>query len=462
MSILDHYFFHTTGFVSSIGILLAFTTFYLLGALLYNKYFSPLRRIPGPWLAISTGIPYALHMRSGTIANWVRELHEQYGDVVRVTPTELSFISGETAWPDIYGFRTGKHKNTGAYLKDRSWFAPPENGVWSIIATDEVDHSRTRRNLSHAFSTQALRKQESLLMSYVDLLIHKLTLQADQGNPVDIMRWYNFTTFDIIADLAFGEPLYCLRDSQYHKWVNMIFTSIKAVPTLSIRNKYLLFRTWDTLCGLFTDTQAQVNARYEFFDMAKSRVTARLEKDTNRPDFLTFIFANQAKSNLALSRDEIDVNMVALLLAGSETTATTISGVTYLLLRNLNAYRRLVHELRTAFKDSKDITFDAVNDLPFLHAALQETLRIYPAVPTGFPRLVPGEGQLISGRFIPGGTSVYVSQHAANHSTRNFADPDSYVPERWLEGERPEKYADDKRDVMQPFSFGPRNCLGKK
>ena len=51
-----------------------------------------------------------------------------------------------------------------------------------------------------------------------------------------------------------------------------------------------------------------------------------------------------------------------------------------------------------------------------------------------------------------------MSQHAANHSPRNFTDADSYIPERWL-GD-PE-YASDDRDAIQPFSFGPRNCLGK-
>lgn len=60
-------------------------------------------------------------MRNGTIVEWVKELHEKYGDAVRLAPNEVSFISGETAWRDIYGFRVGQYKHTGAYLKDRSW-----------------------------------------------------------------------------------------------------------------------------------------------------------------------------------------------------------------------------------------------------------------------------------------------------------------------------------------------------
>jgi hypothetical protein len=92
-----------------------------VGIGVYNVFFHPLRHIPGPFFARASGFPYVYNTRKGNIANWVKQLHEQYGEVVRVAPTEVSFISGDTAWPDIYGFRTGKYKNTGAFLKDRAW-----------------------------------------------------------------------------------------------------------------------------------------------------------------------------------------------------------------------------------------------------------------------------------------------------------------------------------------------------
>ncbi|KAL1644258.1 hypothetical protein SLS61_008860 [Didymella pomorum] len=408
MASLYYHVFSPVGIAYSISILLASLALYVVGTAVYNVYFSKLRHIPGPLLARATGIPYGLHMRSGTISKWLTQLHEQYGDVVRVAPTELSFISGETAWPDIYGFRTGKHKNTGAYLKDPTW----------------------------------------------------LNELAEKGKELDIMRWYNYATFDIISDLSFGEPLYCLRDSQEHKWVNMVFKSVMGISIISIRNKYALFRWYDKFRGLFEDNQMTVRARKDFFLKSRDMVSTRLETETDRPDFFSFILQNQEKDNRALTRDEMDSNATIFLVAGSETTATTLSGTTYLLLKNPAAYARLANEIRTAFARSQDITIDAVNNLPYLLATLQEGLRYYPPVPTGFPRVVPGQGQQISGHYVPGGTSVYVSQHAANHSSRNFSEPNKFKPERWLES-RPKAFEADKREVVQPFSFGPRNCLGK-
>lgn len=118
---------------------------------------------------------------------WIKSMHDTYGDAVRVNPTEVSFISGETAWPDIYGFRTGKHK-TEAYLKDRTWYARPVNGVWHLLASTEADHSRMRRNLSHAFGDKALREQEALVQGFVDLLVQRLHDQVEENvGAVDIM-----------------------------------------------------------------------------------------------------------------------------------------------------------------------------------------------------------------------------------------------------------------------------------
>ncbi|KAJ4375373.1 hypothetical protein N0V83_002459 [Neocucurbitaria cava] len=337
----------------------------------------------------------------------------------------------------------------------------PLNNTWSIIASGEQDHTRMRRNLSHAFSDKALRDQETLIQSYVDLLIQRLGEQAAQGKNVDIMRWYNYTTFDVISDLSFGEPLYCLRDSKYHKWVNLTFASVKALGLTAAKAKYPIFAYYDKAKSLFTDTEAPMRARKEFFDLAHDKVERRLEKGaaSPRPDFFNAILKNQDAEAKALSRAEMDSNAVLFLVAGSETTATILTGATYLLLKHPAAYANLVHEIRTTFSSHAAITMEAVNKLDYMIACLQEGLRYYPPVPTGFPRVVPAGGGTISGHYIPGGTSVYVSQHATNHSARNFRDPEAYVPERWTGDER---YEGDRREVVNPFSFGPRNCLGKK
>lgn len=92
-------------------------------------------------------------------------------------------------------------------------------------------------------------------------------------------------------------------------------------------------------------------------------------------------------------------------------------------------------------------------------AAFKEGLRLYPPVAGQMPRVVPRGGGTIAGGFVPEGTVVSMAQWPANHSARNFSEPEAFKPERFLE---PERFPHDNFDVLQPFSMGPRNCIGKK
>jgi cytochrome P450 len=99
--------------------------------------------------------------------------------------------------------------------------------------------------------------------------------------------------------------------------------------------------------------------------------------------------------------------------------------------------------------------------MEYLNACIRETLRLYPPIASGLPRFVPEGGAAISGEFLPGGTTVYVSHYPAYHSSLNFFEPDQFRPERWLVDADP-KFSKDDETVFQPFSYGPRNCVGKR
>ena len=105
-----------------------------------------------------------------------------------------------------------------------------------------------------------------------------------------------------------------------------------------------------------------------------------------------------------MNQRDIIANARVLLLAGSETTATLLSGATYYLLQHPDAMRHVQSEVRTAFKREEEITLRSVSStssLPYLNAVIQESLRCYPPVPATLPRRTGPEGALIDGRFVP-------------------------------------------------------------
>lgn len=155
-------------------------------------------------------------------------------------------------------------------------------------------------------------------------------------------------------------------------------------------------------------------------------------------------------------------NSFSITIAGSEGTATALAGATFLLLRHPREYRRAVDEVRKAFISDPDITSSKVSaSVPFIEAVLQETMRLYPPVSITMPRRVPGGGATIDGRFVAAGATVGVNHLSCYRSSWNFEDAMSFRPERWLRASGKDACPDDNFGAFQPFSFGPRSCLGK-
>ena len=89
------------------------------------------------------------------------------------------------------------------------------------------------------------------------------------------------------------------------------------------------------------------------------------------------------------------------MLAGSETTGTALLGCIYHLCKTPSVMERLVSEIRTAFTSDQDITFSKAENLQYLNAVIEESLRIYPPVVVGLPRIVPKGGASMAGHYVP-------------------------------------------------------------
>src|ERR1700712_4150006 len=99
---------------------------------------------------------------------------------------------------------------------------------------------------------------------------------------------------------------------------------------------------------------------------------------------------------------EIEANAKILIIAGSETTATLLSGLFFLLLTNRSAFEKLQKEIRSSFINPAEMVFAAEAELPYLNACISEALRVYPAVPSSIVRFTAPEGNTINGKFVPG------------------------------------------------------------
>ncbi|KAL1878228.1 hypothetical protein Daus18300_002145 [Diaporthe australafricana] len=249
---------------------------YVLSTLTYNVFFHPLRKYPGPKLWAASRIPYALMIKSGYSHRRVLDLHKQYGDVVRLAPNELSF-SDPDAWNDIMGHRKKGQAENG---KDTVfWELQPH----AIIATDREDHSRVRRILAHGFSNQAMMDQQPLIGHYVDLLIERLRENCKNGTqPVSMVSWYNWITFDIIGDLVFGESFGCLEGSSYHPWVKFIFDGVRLNSIMTEIRRWTIGR----FCLRCFMPKTVTEKLHRHAKLTEEKVARRLQLGVSRPDFM--------------------------------------------------------------------------------------------------------------------------------------------------------------------------------
>ncbi|KAL0938610.1 trichothecene c-15 hydroxylase [Colletotrichum truncatum] len=418
----------------------------LVATIVYNVFLHPLRKYPGPKLWAATRIPYTRSYLSGQVHRDILKLHQEYGPIVRVAPNELAYNHPD-AWKDLHGHLkngTGDHGRDPVFTKDSRQ---------SIIGGNREDHSRFRRALSHGFSAQSMFEQESIIKKYVDLLFERLREKSSKDSqPVNMVAWYNWTTFDIIGDLAFGESFGCLDNSAYHPWVKILFDGIKEGTFKSNIRRYPIV---EKLLMKFVPAELK-NKRDQHVQLTREKVAKRVSMQTERSDFMDSM--TKKKGPQELNFEELRANSSTLIVAGSETTATALSAITYYLTTHTRAMTKLNEEVRSAFSTEADIDMVSVQKLQYMQAVVNEGLRMYPPVPTGIMRRVSeGEG-LFLGQYVPKGTLVQVWHWPVFHNPEHFTLPDSFIPERWLDNSR---FTSDKKEAFQPFSVGPRNCIGR-
>ena len=240
-------------------------------------------------------------------------------------------------------------------------------------------------------------------MKYVDLLIAKLkaSVEQDSGCKLDMVRNYNFTTFDVMGDLTFGEPLHMLESAEYDPWVSIIFAGIKVGTRIAILHSY------PTLYAIFKALipRSIQQTRVDHFQYAVDRVSKRLDKGRNSEGVDLWDLVLRQQDDEGLTRGEMDANASLFMIAGTETTATLLSGLTYLLLKNPESMQKLVHEIRGSFHSSSDMHMEDLAALPYLNACIKEAFRIYPPVPVGLARQTPPAGSTICGHYVAGGVN---------------------------------------------------------
>ena len=229
----------------------------------------------------------------------------------------------------------------------------------------------------------------------------------DQGTTViNIVEWSKYIVFDILGDLGFAESFNCLEKSALHPWVAELYTYTKVGSLVAaLRHYTILFKLiWQ--CIPAKDLEA---ARANF-NWGVDKTHRRLNLEAQREDFISQIQQHSDNDDLALSLPELESNLNLLIQAGSDTCSIVLSGTINYLMKTPRALNILVHEIRSSFRSTAEMTFANIEKLPYLAAVAEEGLRLCPPAPGGLNRLVPPGGDEVCEQWLPGGVSAALRQ----------------------------------------------------
>ncbi|KAL2838069.1 cytochrome P450 monooxygenase [Aspergillus pseudodeflectus] len=407
-----------------------------LSMLCYRAFWHRLSSFPGPFLArLSNFYITTLSAKKLHLHEEVERLHQQYGDYVRLGPTELS-ITDPQAVKALYSAQ--------AKVSKGPWYTVLEPRVSLQMVRDKKEHARRRKVWDQGFSSKALRDYEPRVTLYTNQLIE--AIGKNVGNPMNMAKWFNYYSFDVMGDLAFGKPFNMLIDGKDTYFSLQLHEDMKAIGLFS-------HLTW--LFPFFKRVPL-VNADYlKFWAWVGEQVGRRSKNPPMIPDVFSWILDAYQKGPRS-KQDWLDLHGDAYLIivAGSDTTAATLTNLFFHLATDPVWQTRLQAELDAL----PTLSQEQLTGAKVLDALINETLRLHPAVPSGTQRITPPEGLQIGDRYIPGDVMVCVPTHTLFRDERVFAQPQEFLPERWTT--RPELIKEPSAFI--PFNAGPYACVGKQ
>ncbi|KAF5235679.1 hypothetical protein FANTH_11629 [Fusarium anthophilum] len=412
----------------------------------FKAFLSPLRRLPGPWYSHFTHLVLKWYIISGRRIHYIHSLHQKYGPVVRICPQEVAIS-------DLEAFST-IHKIGSGFLKS-GWYdgiaQGRERGIFDM--RDPHQHAARRRLFARAFSVSSLLANwEPVIRHKAELAVERIKQDAlDAG--ADVFKWWTLMATDIIAELSFGESFRMLELGKQTPYIDAIQG---ALTHSGIR--YELSWVYPILRYLpFHGLKKLMNADnivYEYGAVAVRNMQSAGDGLSKTNLFGQMLAEAEGQEKTSLSMPSVQTEAGNLIVAGSDTTAVTLTYLIWAILKQPQLQAELEHEISQL---SDKLTFDELKNAPLLNSVIKETLRLYGAAPGALPRVVPEEGLYICGYSFPPGTIISTHAYTIHRDEAVFADAERFNGYRFMDES---KMSAAQKTALSPFGAGSRVCIG--
>ncbi|KAB8236623.1 cytochrome P450 [Aspergillus alliaceus] len=408
---------------------------------IYRLYFHRLSHFPGPFWARVTKLWHMWKCRSRRNHFLLADLHRRYGsDFIRTGPSEITVFH-----PDVFMAIDGPNSKC---IKSE-WYDLLHPNKALVTARDKETHGSRRRQWNRGFNSKALNHYQERVLPIIDQLDYCIQSDIAAERVSEVTDLFYWLGFDRMGDFIFYETFEMLSD---RRWNHVIILLQRALSVLGPLSPV----PW--LVHIAFKLLPRVWILKDWFDMVawcESRLRKRrlIHVDPSEtPDVAHYLLQDAQEST---GQEEwLTGDSILAIVAGSEPTAVALIALFYELGKN-PSHADIIHSevKQVGIRDGREILCQC----PHLESAILETLRLYPALPTGGYRKTLQEGITIGGTYIPPETTIVAPRFSISRREDCFEQAEKFIPERWTT--RPEMVRN--RAAYTPFGTGHHSCLGR-
>ncbi len=302
-------------------------------------------------------------------------------------------------------------------------------------------HQRQRRLLMPPFHGERMRTYGQLICDITEQVMSQWTI--DQ--PFSARSSMQEIAMRTILSAVFG-----LHEGKRFEQLRQLLSSLLNSIGRPLSSSLIFFRSLQRDLGSWSPWGRFLRQKQQIDQLLYAEIQQRREQpDPSGTDILTLLMSVRDEAGQLMTEVELRDQLMTLLLAGHETTASALTWTLYWVDRLPEVRYRLLKELDTLAPDSDP---NAIARLPYLTAVCQETLRIYPVALICSPRVLKSPLQLMGYQFEPG-TALVPCIYLTHHREDLYPEPKQFKPERFLERQF-------SAYEYLPFGGGNRHCIG--
>jgi cytochrome P450 len=317
----------------------------------------------------------------------------------------------------------------------------PLLGEHSMILLGGEKHQRQRKLLMPPFHGDRLRTYGELIHNVTKGVISQWQI----GKPFAVRSSMQEISLQVILNAVFG-----IHEGERFEQLRKVLTTMLDSVGSPVSSLLLFFTSLQKDWGAWSPWGRFLRLKQQIDSLLIAEIKERRQQaDPQRDDILSLLLDARDEEGEAMTDEELRDELITLLFAGHETTASALSWALYWIDSLPEVKEKLLNELKNL---PGDANFSDIARLPYLNAVCSETLRIYPIAITPFPRVVKVPMEIMGYQLEPG-TLLLVSTYLTHQREDIYPEPKKFKPERFLERQfSPYEYL--------PFGGSNRRCIG--